>query len=245
MLIGKSLRRDSCKGYHLEFCNIYARTLLDICDIVNWYLTQLIYYLKDRTKFGNILFLLKKISRYQIVKMKNAFLLIGILSFTYPSFSQGTGFRGLVAYAEYSAAGTFYSANLEKLIFAKGGWYGNGRIGFGLSNREYNIPVFIPVGVNFCRGKRNSHPEVGLGLSYAEGLQVVGASINQALYFMPSLSYRFQKPGGGFFFKIGYAPYIKIKEFSKPDHTFQSTGLFDPSISMALGYYFGRMGKSD
>jgi hypothetical protein len=180
--------------------------------------------------------------------MKNAFFfcLFGILCFSQPSFSQESSFRGVVAYAEYVAAGAFYTANLEHLIFAKSGWYANGRIGFGLSNREYNTPVFIPVGVNFCLGKRSSHPEVGLGLSYAEGLQVAGSSINQALYFMPSLSYRFQKPGGGLFFKIGYAPYIKIKEFSKPDHTwFEGTGLFEPSISMGLGYYFVRTRKSD
>lgn len=180
--------------------------------------------------------------------MKNAFIfcLFGILCFTQTSFSQETRFRGLVAYAEYGAAGVSYTANVEHLIFAKWGWYANGRIGFGVSKREDNIPIFIPVGVNFYRGKRNSHPEVGLGLSYAEGLQVVGTSINKALYFMPSLSYKFQKPGGGLFFRIGYAPYIKLKEFSKPDHTwFQSTGLFEPSISMALGYYFARTGKSD
>jgi hypothetical protein len=145
-------------------------------------------------------------------------------------------------YAERGSSGASYTANVEHFIFDKWGWHANARLGVGTAKNNYNYinstPFYLHAGLNFYAGQKNSHPEVGLYLTYAEGQQVY-TDMNKAFYFVPSFSYRFQRPSRGLFFRIGYAPYLKLKEVSNADHMwFEGTGIFNHSIAIALGYSF-------
>jgi hypothetical protein len=69
---------------------------------------------------------------------------------------------------------------------------------------------------------------------------VVGVNVySKALYFIPSLSYRFQKPNGGLFFRVGYTPLLKLKEYSEAFHDIR----INQSFGISLGYFFFRERK--
>jgi hypothetical protein len=182
------------------------------------------------------------------MKVVLLFFLVGMFGLISSSFSQELGFRGWVAYVERGSSGASYTANVEHFLFDRWGLNANGRLGFGTAKSHYNIkyntPLYLQAGLNFYSGKRNSHPEVGLYLTYAEGQQIY-TDMNKAFYFVPSFSYRFQKPSRGAFFRIGYAPYLKLKEVSNADHVwFEGTGIFNHSFVIALGYSFAsRVGE--
>src|SRR5262245_29393167 len=83
------------------------------------------------------------------------------------TFSQESLSKCPVVYLEVAGAGfDTYNVNAEHLIFSKSSWYANGRVGFGYladnNSRDYQIPI----GVNVFHGNRNSHPELGLYLTY-------------------------------------------------------------------------------
>lgn len=132
--------------------------------------------------------------------------------------------------------------NLEHLIFSKSKWHLNGRLGYGLSKIQGSLLSSIPVGFNIFHGIKNSHVEVGFALTYAEGRQyVVGSDVySKALYFVPSFSYRFQKPNGGLFLKAGYTPLLKLQEYSETFHEIR----INHSAGIALGYFFYREKKT-
>ncbi|MCX6189242.1 MAG: hypothetical protein NTW54_06530 [Bacteroidetes bacterium] len=77
----------------------------------------------------------------------------------------------------------------------------------------------VPISYNFLFGKKNHHLELGMGLTVlglssgfaGEGLTKV---ISYYSYFTPKIGYRFQKPQGGLFFRIGLAPMIAFINYA-------------------------------
>jgi hypothetical protein len=174
-----------------------------------------------------------------------ALAVISIFS-THASLSQELNFKGPLAYIEVAGAahGT-YSINVEHSIFRKSTWRVNARIGYGYLKAYGDIDHRIPIGVNVSSGKKNSHPEVGLHLTYTRtSHDVADRHVSKSLYFVPTISYRFQKPTSGLFFRIGYAPVLKLKEFTDSS-PWVRLGQNYYSFGAALGYYFGRQLKSD
>src|SRR5688572_20460664 len=116
--------------------------------------------------------------------------------------AQNVNFKGPVVYAEIAGAGgSGISLNFEHEIFYKSNWFLNARIGYGAAKIAGVHANSVPVGISLFHGARKSHIEVGAALSYAEGRQYYldHGPLSKALYFVPSLSYRLQKPSGGFF----------------------------------------------
>jgi hypothetical protein len=119
------------------------------------------------------------------------------------------------------------------------------RIGFGkhpslsYSGGEYRG---IPISVNYFSGKGKHHREVGIGLTYAEADrgERFWPGENKSLYVVPIFGYRFQKPSGGFVFKIQYCPHIIVKEYSDNPSYVKEKGEFFHGGGLSLGYYFSR-----
>lgn len=140
---------------------------------------------------------------------KNFFLSI---PFTFISFlpvlaQQGRDFGGPIGYIEVGGnSGPTVSINGEILIFSKSKFHINWHGGYGISRVHDNPAYAIPVGLRAFHGARNSHIEVGLGLTYVKCYRVyyVGNEtvLSNALYFAPNIAYRFQKPTGGFFSEL-------------------------------------------
>lgn len=153
------------------------------------------------------------------------------------SWCQQISFKGPVAYLEVSGAafGT-YSINAEHLVFSKSNLYVNARAGYGYLKAFGDIDPRFPVGINFYSGKKNSHPEIGIYATYAIH-NYIDKHISRLLYFVPSASYRFQKPGGGIFFRVSYTPVWLIKEYTDQSPWIRH-GKFHQTFGLALGYYF-------
>ncbi len=97
----------------------------------------------------------------------------------------------------------------------------NTRIGFGYVPVKETQFLAIPFGFNILTGKGKHHFEGGLGLSYIQGLTFKTIQIgdseknysDEALYFVPSIGYRYDKLKNGFIFKVYYSPLIMIQDF--------------------------------
>jgi hypothetical protein len=165
------------------------------------------------------------------------------------AFSQESIFKGPVVYREVAgAAFSTYNANVEHLIFSKSKWYVNGRAGFGYLSYDGDSDYQIPLGVKVYHGNRNSHPELGLYLTYSSSHHnhnIGYEYVINTLHFVPSASYRFQRQHGGVFFRVSYAPGIKLKEFTDPSPWMGTSKTFFHSFGVALGYYFNKSEDAD
>ncbi len=99
-----------------------------------------------------------------------------------------------------------YSVNYDRIVYHKAQFGLSIRGGFSLmptSNRSIFVLTF-PILVNLIHGKKNNHFEFGFGCTFQP---VVGAKSPVNRYpLTANISYRYQKPSGGFFFKVGYTP---------------------------------------
>ena len=122
-------------------------------------------------------------------------------------------------------SGGVYSVNGEyeilKLNFIKV----NTRLGIGYLPYQNSIFLSIPAGLNFLTGKGMHHFEGGLGLSYINGLSYLKIETegstnyyaDEAIYFAPSIGYRFDKFSKGILIKVYYSPLFVIHDFLDPD----------------------------
>jgi len=172
-----------------------------------------------------------------------------ILMFVENAFSQESIFKGPVVYLEAAgAAFSTYNVNAEHLIFSKSKLYLNGRVGFGYTKYDGESDYQIPIGVNVFHGNRNSHPELGLYLTYSSSHHNNSGGyeyVINTLHFVPSASYRFQKQNGGVFFRVSYAPCLKLREFTDPNPWVGTSKTFFHSFGVALGYYFNKSADAD
>ncbi|MEQ1797627.1 MAG: hypothetical protein ABL872_06725 [Lacibacter sp.] len=139
-------------------------------------------------------------------------------------------------FAEYLSTGTFFSVNYDRVFWNGSSFSASYR--FGVSAAKNSIG--LPVGISFFNGRGNSHAEFGLVvIPFVEDYKYLFSAGNRSdkkLYIVPGAGYRFQKPGGGFFFKSILAPVIFLDPRS--DNFWKMDGKLLPGITVAAGYSF-------
>jgi hypothetical protein len=98
-------------------------------------------------------------------------------------------------------------------------------LGFGFLPIKENNFLSIPFGINILTGDKNHHLEFGIGSSFINGLRFTNIQIgssdkfyaDKAIYFVPSIGYRFDKLSNGLILKVYYSPLILIHDFLDKD----------------------------
>jgi hypothetical protein len=130
-----------------------------------------------------------------------------------------------------------YAFNYERLIYQKRAFKVLGSVGFALwsdpnlikgNTRWYPA---IPLELSTLLGRRNHHLEFGLGItSYL--LRTVNFSTVSGKFVQSEgpafirtvvplrVGYRYQKPDGGFFFRVGYTPFFGVPDRRKENWYF-------------------------
>ena len=201
------------------------------------------------------------------------FLSLIFFGFSFLSFSQQleTSMKKNTIYAELLGQGALWSINYERMFEVNDFVSQSASVGL-TTNRNLRDLFFdqsffdfgnnynfgTPIAYRLIFGKRNSHLELGIGLtgfyfkgagSYHDGFCMSYSSDIRRFnsYIVPTIAYRFQKKTGGVFFKVVYSPMlsfyqtdnleyiggrrIKNKFFEKSDNL-----IFLPGLS--LGYTF-------
>lgn len=122
-------------------------------------------------------------------------------------------------------AGTPVSINIEKLLmtFEKSYLGFSTGIGYFPNKGEFDSQIGIPVSINWTYGIKRHHIETGIGMTYNKGIfqKAYHPTLNQetevseGIYSTLRLSYKNQKPGKRFYFKLGMTPFYKIIEMSE------------------------------
>lgn len=127
-------------------------------------------------------------------------------------------------FVELGGNSIYYSLNYNRILYQKSKLKISGSAGFSIfqqsgGNQSSNISPFwspmLPLEISAFWGKSNHHLEIGTGLTFYA---------SRALIFNPDaannfqedksleailplrIGYRYQKPEGGFFFRVGYTP---------------------------------------
>lgn len=124
-------------------------------------------------------------------------------------------------YLEVGGSSGFYAINYSKIFHQKGKLKLSASAGFSmwrhekLDSRTTWLPT-VPLEMTAFYGKSNHHLEMGIGFTPYLGtsLDLVSETIGYRDIvvidaFIPlRVGYRYQKPEGGFFFRLGYTPII-------------------------------------
>ena len=166
---------------------------------------------------------------------------------TLPTYSQDRpNFRGPVLYTELGGGSSLLTINAEHIVFKLPRWYVNARVGYGYAIVNGYERSGTPVGINLFRFVGNHHPEIGLGISYIEGIERYTSwgeqRWNRGLYAYASIGYRFQRPQGGMFFKALWNPLFQLREYN-PDPNFVVGEASPYWWGVSAGYFFNRKKK--
>lgn len=126
-------------------------------------------------------------------------------------------------YVEFGGSSGRYAINYSKIFHQKGKLKLNASAGFSMWRNKTNdfktiwLPV-IPLEVSALYGKSNHHLEMGFGvISFLDRTLVIDSKtfeFSDKVVFgavIPvRIGYRYQKPGGGFFFRVGYTPFFNV-----------------------------------
>ncbi len=136
-------------------------------------------------------------------------------------------------YLEVGGSSGIYAINYSKIFHQKGKLKLNSSAGFSMWRNKMNdfktiwLPV-VPLEVSALYGKSNHYLELGFGFTTfldrtldfdSETLEledkvVFGAAIPLRI------GYRYQKPEGGFFFRVGYTPFFTLPVGGREDWVF-------------------------
>jgi hypothetical protein len=108
-------------------------------------------------------------------------------------------------YIELGGNAGYYSINYDIIFYQRGSFQCGWRNGFSLLP-IINLPIFIPLEVNTLFGKSKHHFECGLG--YTPAIFIGETEDKYRDIILVRLGYRYQKPDGGFLFRIGFTPGI-------------------------------------
>ena len=98
----------------------------------------------------------------------------------------------------------------------------------------------ISAGVNLVRGRGNHHHEFGAAFNFTEGGETAGSTLaSKSIYALVLTGYRYQRPTGGFFFRIYYCPMIKLKEYGNTYFFGGDMEFFPVYLGSGIGYSFG------
>ena len=155
---------------------------------------------------------------------------------------------GQSIYAEFAGnSAGYYSLNYEHRLkeAERKVWSLHGGISYYRvldAYTKYSVPIGITY---FSKPQSNHHKEVGACLNYVHGLVdnranwiLNGVQYSKALVLIAKVGYRYQKPEGGFLFKIYYAPLIVLKEFEKAPYYFYRESFYPINLGISFGYAF-------
>ncbi|WP_373398403.1 hypothetical protein V8V91_01200 [Algoriphagus halophilus] len=124
-------------------------------------------------------------------------------------------------YLEVGGSSGRYAVNYSKIFHQIGKLSLNASAGFSIWRNQLNdfktiwLPV-IPLEATALYGKSNHHLEMGLGItSFLDRTLTIDSDTFEfndkvvfGAYIPLRVGYRYQKPEGGFFFRVGYTPII-------------------------------------
>ena len=146
------------------------------------------------------------------------FLLFAIGSHSQETSSVNPARRNTI-YAEAFGQGFFGSLNYERLIspdskvmssFSAGIIFAPKSAGFG-----DGMYLGTPLSYNWIFGKKNHHLELGVGFTLVATEEFSRSRFeNFYTYLTPKVGYRYQRPGGGLFFRATASPMVALVNVS-------------------------------
>jgi hypothetical protein len=125
-------------------------------------------------------------------------------------------------YLELGGSSGRYALNYNRIFHQKGKLKLNASAGFSMWPKKFDSKTIwlptVPIEVSAFYGKSNHHLELGMGVtSYltrslafdSETFENIDKVVFDAAIPV-RIGYRFQKPEGGFFFRLGYTPVINL-----------------------------------
>ena len=114
-------------------------------------------------------------------------------------------------FLEFMGNGFIYSVNYDRLFDVSKKIKMSSRIGFHFTNKfpfQYYRTISVPIEISgMYPFYGNKHfLEIGLGLTYLNSNDLYTNHTEHVIAFVPRIGYRFQKPEGGLFFKLGFTP---------------------------------------
>ncbi|MBC6368054.1 hypothetical protein [Algoriphagus sp. AK58] len=149
-------------------------------------------------------------------------------------------------YLEVGGSSGRYAINYSKIFHQNGKLKLNASAGFSMWRNELKdfktiwLPV-VPLEVSALYGKSKHHLEMGFGFTSLldRGLEFKSESLElkdrvAIDAFIPlRVGYRYQKPDGGFFFRIGYTPIINF-----PPRTGGNWSFYPYHVGISFGKSF-------
>ena len=167
---------------------------------------------------------------------KRSFTASLLVAFATTSYSQDNNYARNTLYADFASKGATYSINYDRIFSVGEKLSKSYRIGFSVLKNA----VAVPLGINFFTGHNDSHVEFSLTVvPYIETYKDLFSGNNlsdKKLFIIPGAGYRYQKPGGGFFFKAIVAPVIYLDPPS--DNFWKMDGKVYAGITAGAGYSF-------
>lgn len=179
---------------------------------------------------------MKKTAAFLVYKLCIAAVAFFITDVLYAQKGSANGNARRSVFAEYLSAGNFISVNYDH-VFRKGSSFSAAyRVGFSAAKNT----IGLPAGICFFNGQQSSHAEFSLVfIPFVEDYQYLFKSGNlsdKKLYIVPGIGYRYQKPAGGFFFRIVASPVISLDPRS--DNFWKMDGTLLAGITADAGYCF-------
>lgn len=161
-----------------------------------------------------------------------------LLFITGKNFAQGSKIFSAksTVYIEGATQGPAITLNHDH-IFSEGEIFAKSyRIGFTV----YKDIMAFPIGINFITGKNKHHAEFSFtAIPYIENASKLfkpGNLSDKKIYIIPGAGYRYQKPDGGFFFKVVAAPVLYLDPPS--DNFWKMDPKLFAGVSVGAGFSF-------
>ncbi|MDN3687647.1 hypothetical protein [Cyclobacterium jeungdonense] len=172
---------------------------------------------------SSILHIFLKVNRF--FRLKLIFVLVFSFAISFRGTAQTETVRFTAKQAVYLEVGGNagrYAFNYGRIFYQKGKLKLNASAGFSMFHHRLNakttwLPV-VPLEISAFYGKSNHHLELGMGVtSYltrsigfnSETFQTIDKVVFDAAIPL-RIGYRYQKPEGGFFFRVGYTPFLAM-----------------------------------
>ncbi|WP_163380632.1 hypothetical protein [Cyclobacterium sp. SYSU L10401] len=187
--------------------------------------------------FSSMLHLFLKVNRFFRLKLIFVLVFSFAISFKVTAQTEAEKFtaRNLV-YLEIGGNAGQYAFNYGSLIYQKRAFKVIGSVGFSLWVEPIEGPTIwnpaIPLEVSTLFGAKKHHLEFGVGItpflqagvnsSWESGNLVQSKGASHLGAILPiRVGYRYQKPEGGFFFRLGYTPFFAMPNKTREYWAFQ------------------------
>jgi hypothetical protein len=144
-------------------------------------------------------------------------------------------------FAEAGGNAVRYSVNYGRIFNQKGKLKLSGSVGFSMwyfdtFNHSGSTAWFpsLPMEISGFWGRSKHHLEIGVGTTHT--LSPVRDEIGYTAHVPFRLGYRYQKPGGGYVFRIGYMPAFKYSSIT--DEGINSVNFYPVFAGISLGKSF-------